>query len=536
MMQVPVLIVGGGPVGLTLAIELGMRGVHCTLIDKREAPGFLPKMERCNPRTLEFFRRYGIADRVRAAGYGSDLPMDVFIVTTLTEPALAHHPHPSVSEARERITTTNDGSMPLEPYQLISQYTLEPLLKQVAEELPTVDVRFGFELEHFDQDHAGVHAYLRRLDGDPLTIDAQYLAGCDGGSSTVRIQLGIELEGESDLLRLRQALFRCDDLYERIPIGKGRHYHAADGRDTFLIVQDDCKHFTLHAVVESDDQMPKLFREIVGFPIEFETLYVGQWTQRLMLAERYQQGRVFLAGDAVHLVIPTGGLGMNTGAGDAVDLGWKLAGTLEGWGGPDLLASYERERRPVGARNVAASGRKAAERRVWRDAWQPEIRHDSEEGRSIRRRVAELAESEQLKMVGVELGYRYVDSPVLPPLGEDDTDVADQQGYDYVPSAAPGARLPHVWCDDGSALHDHLGWGYSLIVLGDWPVPGLQQLTDAFAARQAPFAVVGIRAEAARRVYDADLVLVRPDLHVAWRGRRLPDELVPLVATVTGHG
>lgn len=534
MIETPVLIVGGGPVGLVLAIELGTRGVPCTLIDKREAPGFLPKMERCNPRTLEFFRRYGIANRVRAAGYASHLPMDVFIVTTLIEPPLVHHEHPSVDEMRARILATNDGSVPLEPYQLISQYTLEPLLKCVAEELPSVDVRFGLELESLVQDATGVDVVARSLSGEQVGIRAEYLAGCDGGSSTVRNQLGFELEGEADILELRQALFRCDDLYERIPIGKGRHYHAADGRDSFLIVQDDCKHFTLHAVVDRDEDMPELFREIVGFPIEFETLYVGQWTQRLMLADNYQEGRVFLAGDAVHLVIPTGGLGMNTGAADAVDLGWKLAGTLQGWGGPGLLDSYELERRPVGARNVAASGQKARERRVWRDAWEPAITENSEHGREVRHRVAELADSEQLKMVGVELGYRYVDSPLLVPNPDDAADPGDQQRYEYVPSASPGARLPHVWCDDGTAMHDHLGWGYSLIVLGECPGAGVDRFRAAFAEARVPFAAINVQASAARDVYGADLVLVRPDLHVVWRGDQLPDDAAAIVARVAG--
>jgi 2-polyprenyl-6-methoxyphenol hydroxylase-like FAD-dependent oxidoreductase len=534
-MQTPVLIAGGGPVGLVLAIELGTRGVPCMLIDKREAPGFLPKMERCNPRTMEFFRRYGIANRVRATGYASDLPMDVFIVTTLTEPPLVHHEHPSVDEMRQRIRATNDGTVPLEPYQLISQYTLEPLLKQVAEELPTVDVRFGVELASLHQDDTGVDVIARTLEGERLEIRADYLAGCDGGSSTVRRQLGFELEGEADILSLRQALFRADDLYDRIPIGKGRHYHAADGRDSFLIVQDDCRHFTLHAVVERDEDMPALFEEIVGFPFDFETLYVGEWTQRLMLADRYQQGRVFLAGDAVHLVIPTGGLGMNTGAADAVDLGWKLAGTIQGWGGPGLLDSYESERRPVGARNVAASGRKARERRVWRDAWEPTITEDSEEGLAVRARVAELAESEQLKMVGVELGYRYAASPLLVDDPDDLGDAADQQRYEYEPTASPGSRLPHVWCDDGSALHDHLGWGYTLLVLGSCPGEDVDRFRRAFAARLVPFAVVVLQAESGREVYGADLILLRPDLHVVWRGTGLPDDAATVVATVTGN-
>jgi len=535
MADTQVLVVGGGPVGLTLAIDLGQRGVACTLIDKREAPAFLPKMERCNPRTMEFFRRLGIAEDVRKAGYPSHLPMDVFIVTSLVDPPLVHHPHPSVDELKRRTAATNDGTYPLEPYQLISQYTLEPLLKEVAERTPGVTVRFGTELVSFDQDDEGVLARLVDRDGIESTLRSSYLAGCDGGASTVRRELGVELEGDTGL-ELRQALFRCDELYDKIPIGKGRHYHVADDKHTFMIVQDDCRHFTLHAVVDSDQAMVELFRSIIGMPVDFETLYVGRWTQRLMLAERYQRGRVLLAGDSAHLVIPTGGLGMNTGAADAIDLSWKLAGTLAGWGGEGLLRSYELERRPIGARNVTASRRKSEERWVWRSAWEPNITADSPEGAATRARVAELAMSEQLKMVGVELGYRYVDSPLIWQL---EGEGPDPETYDYVPTSWPGARLPHVWLPDGSALHDQLGRGYTLIDLGGGErgmAGGVPALEAAFRRWGAPLDIKHFDSDDARRVYEADRLLVRPDLHVVWRGEDLPDDVDRLASMATGHG
>ncbi|MGA7455588.1 MAG: FAD-dependent monooxygenase [Rhodoplanes sp.] len=339
-MHTSVLIVGAGPVGLTLAIDLGLRGIKCTLIEQKEAPQFLPKMERCNARTMEIFRRLGLAETIRAQGFAANAPMDVFIVTSLIEPPLLRLPYPSVAEAREIIRTTNDGSTPLEPYQLISQYTLEPLLKNICESLPSVTVRYDCALEAFGQDAEKVTAIVRVAGGKTEKITADYMAGCDGGASIVRKSLGIKLRGESNLLTLRQALYRCDDLFDRIPIGKGRHYHVADDRSTFLIVQDDTKHFTLHSVVEQDSDMAMMFEKTVAMLVEYEMIYVGQWKQNLLLADSYGTGRVFLAGDSAHLVIPTGGLGMNTGVGDAIDLSRKLAATLRGWGGPDLLRSY----------------------------------------------------------------------------------------------------------------------------------------------------------------------------------------------------
>jgi len=528
-----VVIVGAGPVGLTLALELGRRGVRCTIVEQKPAPAKLPKMERCNARTMEIYRRMGIVEKVRAAGLPAHCPMDVFIVTSLIEPPLLRLPYPSVAEARAQIAAKNDGTLPLEPYQLISQYTLEPLLKSIAETLPAVNVRYGSTFVSFAQDAAGVVAEIETNAGARERVTAEYLVGCDGGTSAVRRQLGIKLAGET-LLQFRQALFRCDDLYERISIGKGRHYHVADGRGTFLIVQDDTRHFTLHATVESDAEMATMFEKTVAMPVDYEMLSVNEWRQNLLLAERYGEGRVFLAGDAVHLVIPTGGLGMNSGVGDAIDLAWKLAAVLQGWGGPGLLASYEIERRQVGERNVAASGYAAKGRRAWRAEYRPCLRENTAEGAAVRAHLALVAEREQRKsneMIGAELGYRYVGSPIVwPEPGEG----PPHEFIDYVPTTWPGARLPHVWLADGTALHDRLGDGFTLLRLGGTQAD-TAGLARAVRATGAPLDVLDIADGAARAVYGYDLLLVRPDLHVAWRGNAPPDDAQRLAAVVTGR-
>jgi 2-polyprenyl-6-methoxyphenol hydroxylase-like FAD-dependent oxidoreductase len=527
-----VIIVGAGPVGLTLAIDLGRRGVRCILLEQKDAPQFLPKMERCNARTMEIYRRMGIAQKIRDAGFPRDTPMDVFIVTSLVEPPLLHLPYPSVAQAQAEIAACTDGSMPLEPYQLISQYTLEPLLKAVAETLPSVDVRYGCEFISFEQDGGGVRARVRQ--GAATTeLSAHYLVGCDGGSSNVRRQLGIKLQGEANLLQLRQALYRCDDLFERIPIGKGRHYHVADAHSTFLIVQDSTRHFTLHSVVDSDDEMKTMFEQTVAMPVTYEMLSCAPWRQNLLLADAYGEGRVFLAGDAVHLVIPTGGLGMNSGVGDAVDLSWKLAATLQGWGGPRLLSSNGIERRQIGARNVEASRHASRGRRAWRAAWQPNIRDKTPEGAATRANLARIADVEQRKsneMIGAELGYRYEDSPVIwPEAGE----APEPNFMKYEPTSWPGARLPHVWLSDGAALHDRIGDGYTLLRLAGARAD-TAVLAHAFASYKAPFAVLDIGDDRPRDVYGYDLLLLRPDLHVVWRGNQLPDP-ARLAALATGH-
>jgi len=528
-----VIIVGAGPVGLTLAIDLGKRGVRCILLEQKDAPQFLPKMERCNARTMEIYRRIGIAQTIRDAGFPRETPMDVFIVTSLTEPPLLHLPYPSVKQAQTEIAACRDASMPLEPYQLISQYTLEPLLKSIAETLPSVDVRYGCEFISFEQDAGGVRAYVRTKAGD-TQVSAQYLVGCDGGTSAVRRQLGIKLSGEANLLQLRQALYRCDDLFERIPIGKGRHYHVADAHNSFLIVQDSTRHFTLHATVDSDEAMKAQFEQVVAMPMQYEMLSCAPWRQNLLLADRYSEGRVFLAGDAVHLVIPTGGLGMNSGVGDAIDLSWKLAATLQGWGGPNLLASYETERRQIGDRNVAASRHASRGRRAWRSAYKPNIRDNTPEGAETRANLSRIADVEQRKsneMIGAELGYRYAGSPIVwPEPGE----APEPDFMRYLPTTWPGARLPHVWLDDGSAMQDRIGDGYTLLRLAGTQTDA-SALAAAFASRGAPFTTLDIPESRVRDLYGNDLLLVRPDLHVVWRGNHMADDPAKLAALATGH-
>jgi 2-polyprenyl-6-methoxyphenol hydroxylase-like FAD-dependent oxidoreductase len=532
-----VVVVGAGPVGLTLAVDLGRRGVRCTLIEKKAAPEFLPKMERCNARTMEIFRRMGLADAIRAAGLPPDIPMDVYIVLALDEPPLLHLPYPSVAEAKAAIAACRDGSMPLEPYQLISQYTLEPLLQSVAERLPAVDVRYGCELVGVSQDEHRVVARVRTTAGEESTIEAAYLVGCDGGGSVVRKQLGIQLRGEGDLLRLYQALYHCPQLYDMIPIGngpgKGRHYHVADGQSTFLIMQDSTRHWTLHAVVDRPEEMAAQFERTVSVPVAYDMLYVGQWKQNLLLADRYGSGRVFLAGDAVHLVIPTGGLGMNTGVGDAVDLSWKLWGALRGWGGPALLRSYESERRQVGERNVAASRYASLGRRKWRSQYRPEIRDPTPEGQTARDNLASVADVEQRKtneMIGAELGYRYEDSPII----ASEPGGPEQLFREYVPTTWPGARLPHVWLEDGRAVQDLIGDGYTLLRLGRSSAD-TSALARAMHAVGAPFDVLALEDDCVRDVYGRDLLLLRPDMHVAWRANRAPDDPQALAARVTGN-
>ena len=536
-MDTQVLIIGAGPVGLTLALDLGMRGIKCTIVEQKEKPAFLPKMERVNARTMEMYRRMGLADKIRAAGLRSDVPMDVFVVHDLVTPPLVRLHYPSVNQAKAEIRATTNGSVPLEPYHLISQYTLEPLLKAECDKYPSITQRWSTQFISCEQDANGVTTTLKTADGSTQTIRAAFLVGCDGGASPVRHAIGIKLRGEPNSLGLRQALYYCEELFEKLPMGngpgQGRHYHVADDKSTFLIMQDSTKHWTLHSEQDSDEAMKAQFAKIVGTPVKFEMLSCNPWRQNLMVADKYQNGRVLLAGDAVHLVIPTGGLGMNSGMGDAIDLGWKLEGILKGWAGPNMLGSYEFERRQIGDRNVGASRYATIGRRKWRSMYRPNIRENTREGRQNAEMLAQVADVEQRKtneMIGAELGYRYVDSPVI-------CDIPGGPEHlfrTYIPTTWPGARLPHVWLNDGTAVQDRLPqFGYTILRLGKAQID-TKPLQEAIASFGAPVSTVEIPDEIARDIYGHDVILLRPDMHIVWRGNEEPNA-AEVAAIATGH-
>lgn len=533
MSDFDVVVVGAGPVGLTLAIDLGGRGVRTLLIEKDPTTKQYPKMDRSNARTMEFYRRLGIADRVRALGYPADASMDVFITTRLCDAPLARLHYPSVAQHRAKIAACTDASEPLEPYQLVSQNDLEPLLKEVAESTPNVTVRFGCEMTDFTQDVGGVIASLKYLDGTQQSIRAAYLVGCDGGKSTVRKNLGIKLEGQGNIRAVRQICFRSEQFYERIPIGKGRHYYLTDSEGSAFVIQGTRKEITLNTALPEGSDLEQEVRNRAGFDFDFELLNVSDWKLHLLVADRFRDGRVFLAGDAVHLVIPTGGLGMNSGVGDAIDLSWKLAGTVAGWGGPGLLDSYQQERRKVALRNRDASGWAAAGMGIWRKLCRPQVMDDTADGAALRSEIGRTADIHHRRvheMIGVELGYSYAGSNLI---AFEPDNISDWDTTKYTPHTRPGVRIPHIWLKDGRAMHDILGDNYTLLDLtGACDTAALEA---AFARIGAPLKVLRLDEAHVRDVYGCSLLLLRPDLHIFWRGETLPAAVDELAVVATGH-
>jgi 2-polyprenyl-6-methoxyphenol hydroxylase-like FAD-dependent oxidoreductase len=569
-----VLIAGGGPAGLTLAISLGQLGVRCEVVDARLAPARVPGAQRCGARAMEIFRRLGLSGELRDAGLPGEAPLDVLICAGSLAAPLVRHRFPQVAEVLAAGFEVNDGTMPLEPHAILSQYTLEPLLREEAESTPGVTVRFGAELIDFALTLGGVTATVQT--GSRLrTLRADYLVGCDGAVSTVRRILGIELRGETRQ-PVRQALIYCPDLYERLPAGRGIQYEVVGDCPCTLIVQDDTQHFALHAPL-GGPPMAALFEAVAGFAVHpggYKILHEGEWARHLMLAERYSGGavptpasgpgysagesggyyvggprpeladRVFLAGDAAHPASTPGGLGLSIAVADAADLAWKLAGTLRGWGGPALLRSYEAERRPVAAQAITASLAAAQAEQRWRAEWRPGITEDTPAGASGRLRLTQAAADEHwhTDLPGIERGYRYSGSPVIASaLGTPSAAAPDPAGYRYAPTTWPGARLPHIWLDDGTPLHDELGSGFTLLMLPVSADEGARlfarDLAYEFARLGAPLDVVEVTSTTAQAVYAGHrMILVRPDLHVAWRSGDSRPDPAALAALVTGNG
>ncbi len=544
-----VIVVGAGPTGLTLALDLGRRGVKCLLVEKEASTKPYPRADRLNARTMECYRALGIADHVRSLGFPPDVPMNVYVVTRLCDQPLAVLECPSVGEYRALIAESNDGSLPLEPYQLVAQNDLEALLREKAEAMPNVSLRFGCEFVRLQQDEAGVTATLLSRYGGEALVRARYLIGADGAHSTVRKSLGIEMAGHGELEQVQtQVIFQSDDLFEAIPIGKGRHYFFVDEYGSRLVVQGNRREFIFHTRLPPESDFSRLVREYAGIDFDLRIKHVFTWHRRVLIAERFRQGRAFLAGDAAHLVSPTGGLGANGGIGDALNISWKLAGAVGGWAGPALLDSYERERRPVAEQNCQASAWAFEGMARWRAHVKAFLSASSPRDRErLRGAVAESARHDLGRYCGViedrlggkfagsflgaELGYTYAGSPVI--AGEF-PGVAKWDHLRYTPTTMPGARLPHMWLSDGRALQDVIdGAGYTVLDLhGNYD---MTELVAAFQSLTAPVSVLRLDEPHLREVYGCSLLLLRPDLHIVWRGNAQPPDPLTLAALAIGN-
>lgn len=505
---------------MTLALELARRGIACTLVERNGTTTRHPKMDITNARSMELFKRLGIVPALRTAAVPETHNFDVSWVTTMTGQQLHRFQYPSVADARLAIRSHNDGTQPFEPPMRVSQVEIEPVLKQAIEDAPQVTVRFGVAFESLTQSADGVTAVLRDTStGTAETITCRYLVGCDGGGSVVRQCLRIPLSGDWRIMPRFMTHFRSDDRALLQRWGTAWHYQSPLGT---LIAQNDRDLWTLHSRAPDDTKLDDvdpttLLRSFIGTDIVHRVEVANRWSPHLLVADAYRGGRVFLAGDAVHQYIPTGGYGMNTGIGDACDLGWKLASVLHGFAGPALLDSYEAERRPVGLRNRDGSRRHNETRRqiaqLYRDAsiyGSPQPSEATLE--RLGREIAAIGNAEN-ESGGIELGYCYAGSPAI---DTDPVSIAPDDPGIYQPSTIPGVRLPSVLLDDGTSTHERLGPWFTLIAFGCAPS---RDMVAAAARRGLPLAIASFDEPFLTDIYGRQQLLIRPDQHIAWRGK-----------------
>ena len=540
-LKTPVLIVGAGMVGLSLAVELGSRDVPCILINDGATTAGHPQGNSLNSRTMEHFRRLGLSAEIRAAGLPADHATDVVYATRFAGWELARLPMPSTAQKLDDPAQTEQTP---EPIHRANFFYVEPILKAQIDALPSVDVRFGHRLISYQQDADGVTASVEHaVDGAVLEIACDWLIGCDGARSTVRQALGIGYAGkggeDETFMRGRMLSTYVDApaLADIMTFEPGWHYWTINEDDRASVATLDAKgkYVVLTRMPPGEDETSidaaAAFLRTVGADIPVEILSVKSWMAGLALvADRYQDRRVLMAGDAVHLFTPTGGFGMNTGVDDAANLGWKLAAAVHGWALPALLDTYEAERRPIGLRNTSMSHQFASA--VAGLEIPPALEDDTPEGEAERERIgAHLATfTEEFRSLGIQLGARYDGSRLI---ADDGTDAPEDSPFEYVPSAVPGGRAPHVWLAPGDALFDHFGANFTLLRLTDNP-PDVAALVDAARRRNIPHDVVDISDPEVREIYGADLLLLRPDHHIAWRGDAVPQSPDRLWAQVTG--
>ncbi len=493
MVQVPVLIAGGGPAGLAAATELAFHGVPSMIVEPRATvANDRPRAKTTNVRTMEHFRRWGIADRIRAAAALSPAWSDRVVFCTTID--------------GDVVTWFSDvfglGAQTLEVSPELGQQIPQPAVEQVMRdhlaESPLVTIRYGSRITAVAETEDGVTATVTADDGTVSLLDAEYLLGCDGAAGAVRKSIGVRYLGGSDPRPNFNVLFRTDELDP--PMGNAVHYWIVGGDSPCVVGRLD-----LHGlwwliapgVEESDgrQRIPQMLADLVGHPIAHEVVSTDSWTARMLVAERFQTSRVFLVGESAHLNPPWGGHGFNTSVGDAVNIGWKLAAVLRGWATPDLLDSYETERRPIAEQTIAIARENM--RSLPLDF----------AGTADRSRLAaaiQQTKDSEFHSLGLVLGYSY-------------SAFADHDPVHYTPTTDPGARLPHARYRDGRSLFDALGAQFTLLAPDGADVEPLR--------RQA--AVLGIPLTVIAPPEDypwaGEALLVRPDQHIALRGASVAD-------------
>ena len=530
--ETDVLIVGAGPVGLSLAVELGHRGINCVIVEQSERAGFNPRAKTTNVRSRELLRRWGLDKALRdASPIPPDYPSDIIFATRLNGHLLAKI---------ENVFYCAPGRNDLysAEAQWVPQYVLEEVLRQHVRTLANVKMIFGCRFETAAENSKGVSSFATELaTDDRICIESSYVVGADGARSVTRPLIGSEMKGLHAFSRNLNVVFRAPKIAAKHSLGPAIQYWLINGDAPSLVGpmdKDDIWYFIATKLPDGGvDQVDPalLIRRATGLDVDIEIIAKDPWVAHKLVATRYSQGRIFLAGDACHLHPPFGGYGMNMGIGDAVDLGWKLAAVLQGWASSTLLQTYELERKPVHNRviNEADINYSAVGNQFVR----PGLEENGSHGNSMRAEVGRAILATKIRefdTLGVVLGYRYVNSPAVI---DDGTDPPPEHFQKYQPSAHPGCLAPHLWLRDGTSLYDRFGPGFTLLVLAP-TCDGLERMLDSARRKGLPLTVVAVDDDVRlKHLYAARLSLIRPDQHVAWRGNDVPDDVDRLIDLVS---
>jgi 2-polyprenyl-6-methoxyphenol hydroxylase-like FAD-dependent oxidoreductase len=532
-----VLIVGGGPCGLMLANELGRRGVSAIVIDEKPGTAFNPQANATQARSMEHYRRLGFADEIRQAGLPADYPTDVAYFIRYTGYELARFQLPSSASARQLIKGLSGSWSAAELPHRVSQKFVEAVLCRQAERLPGIGLHYGYRLLNYLEREDGISGEIERIsDGRRIWVNADFLVGADGPRSLVRQSLGISYGGltgtQRDFMggRMLAVYLRSPDFYASVPHPKAWMYNCFNrDRRAFMATVNGRDEFAFHTQLRPGedegaitiDEARTAFQRACGAPIACEVLSFLTWTAgHALVADAMQRGRVFLGGDAAHLFTPTGGLGYNTAIEDAVNLGWKLASVVKGRSPAALLDSYEIERRPVALPNTDFARGFADSLGLYAAA--DDIEDDTAAGNEARHVAGAYLDQHarrEFNIPGITFGGRYDGSPII--VSDGSTPPPDAANV-YVPSACPGGRAPHAWLDgqlwpeDGVSLYDLFGFEWTLLQF-DQTAPDVAPMREAVRALGVDIRIVMLPADL-RDLYEADLVLIRPDQVVAWRG------------------
>lgn len=541
--EADVLIVGAGPVGLTLAIDLAWRGIDVTVVETRARAA--PPEPKCNhvaARTMEIFRRLGVAGMVRNAGLPADYPHDISYRTTFAGRELARIRIPC---RRDRFTMTDgpDCNWPTpEPPHRINQIFLEPILFEHAAAQPRITIINRTSVEDVVVGGTSARAALRDLDTSAVSrMSCRFLIGCDGARSVVRKAIGAKLSGDEVVQRVQSTYLRAPDLIKLQQHDRAWGTGSINPRRAGMVYAiDGVERWLVHNYMKPDEgdfdsvDRDACIRTILGVGPEFRYDIISKedWVGRRLIADKFRDRCAFIAGDAAHIWVPYAGYGMNAGIADAMNLSWLLAAHLNGWAPPSILDAYEAERWPITSQvsRFAMSHAEAEIRR--RGAVPGDIEDAGPAGERARREVGRLAYAinvQQYACAGLNFGTYYDRSPIIA------YDGAEHPAYtmdSYTPSTVPGCRTPHFWRDDGGSIYDAMGPEFTLLRFDS--STDTAPLEAAALRRALPLTVLDVEASAARGLYGHRLVLSRPDQHVAWRGDALPPDPLALIDRVRG--